>query len=166
MMQPLISLAPRVFDVLLTVLAWGALGYLIYFDLVKTLELNPAAGPRPFYSTLGTISLYFLVALLNGVALIAWAKYNQFRFRVERRARRPDLEQEKLAESLQVTPALVMELNKGRVQMVFHDQHGNIMHVKVNQRIADNLPTIAEKPYLLVTGELILSSHNEIHYHS
>ena len=164
MMQPLIfteqRLAPRVFDVALTVLAWGAFLYLIYFDLMKELMLHPlASGPRPIIATLGTISLYFLVAMLNGVALIIWAKYNQFRFRVERRKRRPDLEHDELAESFQVTPALVMELNKGRVQTVYHDHHGGIDHVEVNHPITDNLlpPPPAGLP-LLKAGETVPAS--------
>ena len=154
MMQPLIfteqRLLPRLFDFALTALAWGALGYLIYFDLVKDVELHPHTGPRPFYSTLGTISLYFLVAVLNGVALIAWAKYNQFRFRVERRKRRPELEQGELAESFEISPALVAELNSSRVQTVYHDRHGKITRVAVDRTIADGLPPPnAAEPLLL-----------------
>jgi biofilm PGA synthesis protein PgaD len=44
---------------------------------------------RPFFTTLDTVTFYILVALVNGLVLIGWAKYNQFRFRVERRSRRP-----------------------------------------------------------------------------
>lgn len=166
MMQPLIfteqRLAPRVFDVLLTVIAWAAFTYLIYFDLMKELMLQPTSGPRPFYATLGTIAIYLLMAMLNGVALLLWAKYNQFRFRVERRKRRPDLEHEAVAESFRITPTLVTEMNKGRVQTVFHDDHGGIDHVEVNRSIGDSLlpppPAEPERLPLLPAGETVPSS--------
>ncbi|KMV32551.1 poly-beta-1,6-N-acetyl-D-glucosamine biosynthesis protein PgaD [Franconibacter pulveris] len=165
MMQPLIfteqRLAPRVFDVLLTVIAWAAFTYLIYFDLMKELMLPATTGPRPFYATLGTIAIYVLMALLNGVALLIWAKYNQFRFRVERRKRRPDLEHEEVAESFQITPKLVTEMNKGRVQTVFHDDHGGIDHVEVNRAIGENLlpaPTEPGRLPLLPAGETVPAS--------
>ncbi|WP_110877114.1 poly-beta-1,6-N-acetyl-D-glucosamine biosynthesis protein PgaD [Franconibacter helveticus] len=169
MMQPLIfteqRLAPRVFDALLTVIAWAAFSYLIYFDLMKELMLpQTATGTRPFLATLGTIALYILMAMLNGVALLIWAKYNQFRFRVERRKRRPDLEHDAVAESFQITPKLVTEMNKGRVQTVFHDDHGGIDHVEVNSAIGESLlPPPAEpgRLPLLPAGETVPASLTE-----
>ena len=104
MNQPLIfterRLLPRIIDVLLTLIAWVGFLYLIYKGLITALAHSPYMGVRPFFTTLDTVTFYILVALVNGLVLIGWAKYNQFRFRVERRSRRPGLEDHELAESL------------------------------------------------------------------
>lgn len=96
MSQPLIfteqRLLPRIIDVLLTLFAWVGFLYLIYKGLITALAHSPYIGVRPFFTTLDTVTFYILVALVNGLVLIGWAKYNQFRFRVERRSRRPGLE--------------------------------------------------------------------------
>ena len=81
-----------------------------------------------------------------------WAKYNQFRFRVERRKRRPALATTELADSFHITPELVTELNKGRVLTVHHNSNGGISYVDVNQGINDNLlPAPALKLPLIPT---------------
>lgn len=130
---------PKFIDLVLTLAAWLGFGYLIYLGLVKALAENAFMGPRPFESTLVTLALYFLIALINGLILILWAKYNQLRFRVERRKRRPALAPTELAVSFHITPELVTELNKGRVLTVHHNSMGGISYVDVNQGINENL---------------------------
>lgn len=148
MSQPLLfterRLLPRIIDVLLTLIAWVGFIYLIYKGLINALAHSPYMGVRPFFTSLDTVTFYILVALINGLVLIGWAKYNQYRFRVERRSRRPGLEHHELAESMRITPELAMELNKGRVMTVHHHENGEIEYVEVDKHIADNrlpLPT-------------------------
>ncbi|HHN8542830.1 poly-beta-1,6-N-acetyl-D-glucosamine biosynthesis protein PgaD [Citrobacter cronae] len=155
MSQPLIfterRLLPRIIDVLLTIFAWVGFLYLIYKGLITALAHSPYMGVRPFFTTLDTVTFYILVALVNGLVLIGWAKYNQFRFRVERRSRRPGLEEHELAESLRITRELVTELNKARVLTVHHHENGEISHIDVDKHIADNRlppPTPAMLEYL------------------
>ncbi|WP_313082621.1 poly-beta-1,6-N-acetyl-D-glucosamine biosynthesis protein PgaD [Atlantibacter sp.] len=130
---------PKFIDMVLTLAAWLGFGYLIYLGLVKALSENAFMGPRPFESTLVTLGLYFLIALVNGLVLILWAKYNQLRFRVERRKRRPPLAAKELAVSFHITPELVTELNKARVLTVHHNSMGGISYVDIKQGISDNL---------------------------
>ena len=130
---------PKFIDMVLTLAAWLGFGYLIYLGLVKALSENAFMGPRPFESTLVTLALYFLIALVNGLVLILWAKYNQLRFRVERRKRRPALAPKELAVSFHITPELVTELNKARVLTVHHNSMGGISYVDIKQGINDNL---------------------------
>lgn len=94
---------PKFIDFVMTVAAWLGFAYLIFLGLVKALSENAFMGPRPFESTLVTLALYFLIALVNGLVLILWAKYNQLRFRVERRKRRPALAAKELAVSFHIT---------------------------------------------------------------
>ena len=128
MSQPLIfteqRLLPRVIDVLLTIFAWVAFLHLIHEGLVIALMEPRHMEVRPFFNTLDTVTFYIFIALMNGLFLIGWAKYNQFRFRVERRSRRPGLEDHELAESLRITRELVTELNKARVLTVHHHESG------------------------------------------
>ncbi|MDQ7882307.1 poly-beta-1,6-N-acetyl-D-glucosamine biosynthesis protein PgaD [Atlantibacter hermannii] len=145
-------LLPKFIDLVLTLVAWLGFGYLIYLGLIKALTENAFLGRRPFESTLVTLALYFIIALVNGLILIMWAKYNQFRFRVERRKRRPALATTELADSFHITPELVTELNKGRVLTVHHNSNGGISYVDVNQGINDNLlPAPALKLPLIPT---------------
>ncbi|QFH72587.1 poly-beta-1,6-N-acetyl-D-glucosamine biosynthesis protein PgaD [Enterobacter sp. E76] len=143
MEQPLIFTEqrklPKFIDTVLTIAAWLGFGYLIYLGLVKALSENAFMGPRPFESTLVTLALYFLIALVNGLVLILWAKYNQLRFRVERRKRRQALAPKELAVSFHITPELVTELNKARVLTVHHNSMGGISYVDIKQGINDNL---------------------------
>lgn len=142
MNQPLIfteqRFLPKLIDVVLTIIAWVGFSYLIYKGLITALAHSPFIGIRPFFTTLNTVSFYAIVALVNGLVLIGWAKYNQYRFRVERRNRRPGLEDNELAVSMRITPELAMGLNKGRVLTVFHYENGEIEHIEVEKGIADN----------------------------
>jgi biofilm PGA synthesis protein PgaD len=148
MNQPLIfteqRIIPRVIDVVLTIMAWIGFTYLIYTGLINALINSPFMGVRPFFTTVNTIMCYGIIALVNGVILIGWAKYNQYRFRVERRNRRPGLERKELAQSLQITEEQALVLNVGRVMTVFHNENGEIAHVEFVKGIMDNqlLPTI------------------------
>ncbi|MTD40721.1 poly-beta-1,6-N-acetyl-D-glucosamine biosynthesis protein PgaD [Erwinia sp. CPCC 100877] len=154
MQQPLIfterRLLPRGIDILLTLIAWAFFLGLIYNGLVETLFHRPETGARPFISTMVTLALYIAVAVLYGGALILWARYNQYRFRVERRARKPDMEGEEVAESFKITPELVAGLNKARVLIVYHNERGDIQDVEVRLGITDNiLPEMSKSEIML-----------------
>ena len=120
-------------------MAWVGFIYLIYNGLVGYLIHSPYSGLRPIFTTFNTLTFYALVAIVNGLVLIGWAKYNQLRFRVERRTRRPGLEEKEVADSLRIAPEIALELNKGRVLTVFHNESGEIVNVEVTKGIMDNL---------------------------
>ncbi|NIY46476.1 poly-beta-1,6-N-acetyl-D-glucosamine biosynthesis protein PgaD [Cedecea colo] len=160
MNQPLIftelRLVPRVMDTILTLAAWIGFSYLIYNGLLTALAHSPFIGIRPFLTTLNTVTFYVLVALINGLLLIGWAKYNQLRFRVERRNRRPGLEKKELAASLHLTEQAAYGLNHGRVLTVFHNESGEIDHVEVVKGVLDNLlppPDVAEMLHAELSAE-------------
>ncbi|MCT4703845.1 poly-beta-1,6-N-acetyl-D-glucosamine biosynthesis protein PgaD [Enterobacteriaceae bacterium H20N1] len=143
MNQPLIfterRLVPRLMDMILTLVAWIGFSYLIYNGLITALAHSPFMGLRPFFTTLNTVTFYMLVALANGLLLIGWAKYNQHRFRVERRNRRPGLEKTELAASLHITDRVAYDLSQGRVLTVYHHENGEIERVEVSNGVLDNL---------------------------
>lgn len=65
--------------------------------------------------------------------LIGWAKYNQVRFRVERRSRRPGLVQQEVAKSFAITAQDVTALSSHDVLRVHHDEHGQITGIETLQ---------------------------------
>lgn len=137
MNQPLIftelRIMPRIFDVALTLIAWLGFSYLVYAGLMTALANAPFIGFGPLFSTVNTVTFYLIVALINAAVLIGWAKYNQIRFRVERRKRRPGLGRDELAASFSIAPALVQDLSNGRVLTVFHYDTGAISRAEVDK---------------------------------
>lgn len=144
MTHPLIfteqRLLPRVADIILTIFAWLGFFWLIYAGVTNAISLQDLKEPGPFYTTLYSILGYFVVMMLNGIFLIVWAKYNQFRFRVERRKRRPELKRTELAASMEVAPEIIDQMATGRIQTVYHDSHGNIAYTEVYQDTNSGLP--------------------------
>lgn len=143
MQQPLIFTErrwfPKLFDAFLTFVAWSGFLWLIYGGIVKALMAHPNMGPRPFASNLSSVVIYLIVAAVYSALLIIWARYNQYRFRIERRSRKPGLEHEEIAKSLHIQPGLISELSRGRLLTVHHNGLGNISNVEPHLLIADNV---------------------------
>lgn len=143
MQQPLIFTERRWFvkfvDALLTLVAWSGFLWLIYGGMVKALISQPLMGPRPFTSNLSSVVIYLIVAAVYGSILIIWARYNQYRFRVERRSRKPGLANEELAQSFHIPPGVVSELSRGRLLTVHHNVFGSISSVEPRLQLADNV---------------------------
>lgn len=134
MTSPLIFTArswlPRLIDLILTLLAWCGFIWLFTTGLLHILHTTPYGGPRPLTSGMDTLTLYFAIALFNALVLIGWAKYNQMRFRTERRRRRPGLEQDEVAESFAISESDVSILNSNDLLRVSHDRQGRITGVE------------------------------------
>jgi len=143
MHQPLIFTErrwfPKLIDALLTLVAWGGFLWLIYDGMVKAIIAHPNMGPRPFTSNLSSVVIYLIVAAVYGSVLIIWARYNQYRFRVERRSRKPELATEEVAKSFHIAPGLAAELSRGRLLTVHHNGFGSISSVEPHLLIPDNV---------------------------
>ncbi|MEH5011508.1 poly-beta-1,6-N-acetyl-D-glucosamine biosynthesis protein PgaD [Phytobacter diazotrophicus] len=141
MIEPLIfteqRLFPRMLDVFLTLVAWLGFCWLIYSGLVVAIKHDPFMGVRPFYTTLSTLSVYLLVACMISLTLIGWAKYNQLRFRVERRRRRPGLEAHEVAASFNITPELAQAMSRAQVFTLAHYDTGAIDRVWMAKMLAE-----------------------------
>ncbi|MDC9588246.1 poly-beta-1,6-N-acetyl-D-glucosamine biosynthesis protein PgaD [Xenorhabdus sp. XENO-10] len=140
MKDPLIfteqRLSPRLIDILLTVLAWVGFIYLFTMGL-SHFSHN---GPRPFVSVFtsaftlepGSIVLYIAIAIFNALLLIGWAKYNQRRFRTERRRHRPVLTHAEIAQSFILEKNLLDILRQSKVSSITYDNHGHIISIDEN----------------------------------
>ncbi|MFE8118196.1 poly-beta-1,6-N-acetyl-D-glucosamine biosynthesis protein PgaD [Brenneria goodwinii] len=134
MNSPLIFTEPRpaarLLDVLMTLCGWCGFSWLMIVGLLETLQHSPWAGPRPVTSELNTVSLYLAIGIFNALLLIGWAKYNQFRFRIERRKRSGDLNSEEVAQSFSIQKNQIDTLNHNRVQHVWHDENGRVVRIE------------------------------------
>ncbi|PHM63643.1 poly-beta-1,6-N-acetyl-D-glucosamine biosynthesis protein PgaD [Xenorhabdus ishibashii] len=140
MKEPLIfteqRLWPRIIDILLTILAWVGFIYLFILGLFYASH----NGPKPFISTLftselGTIALYIAIAIFNAFLLIGWAKYNQHRFKIERRRHRPALTYAEIAQSFALEHELLDTLRQSKVSSITYDNHGHIIGINENVSI-------------------------------
>lgn len=126
---------PRLLDVALTLLAWAGFFYLLYNGIHALLVVG-WQGPdltfgRRFLATLDTLVIYLVVALLIGLLLLLWAKYNQFRAaRLQRLSRAPDVGGDELAESLGLSLDAFNCLQKQQVLILHHDDHGQLVAIE------------------------------------
>ncbi|CDL80403.1 poly-beta-1,6-N-acetyl-D-glucosamine biosynthesis protein PgaD [Xenorhabdus cabanillasii] len=139
MKDPLIfteqRLLPRLIDIILTMIAWAGFAYLFIVGLFN----SPHHGPKPvtsvFTSEVSSIVFYIIIAIFNSLLLIGWARYNQIRFRIERRRHRPALNNEEVAKSFSLEKKLINRLNQGKISSITYNNHGHIIGIteKANQ---------------------------------
>ncbi|EEQ02464.1 hemin storage system, HmsS protein [Yersinia rohdei ATCC 43380] len=110
---------------------------------VAMLDRAPNMGPIPFriyiLAGLTTLALYVVIAIFNAIVLIAWAKYNQIRFQVERRGHRPHLDDDELADSLDMSGEMIAQLQAGSCLTLYNDDEGQLREIKEGLQ----LPTVA-----------------------
>lgn len=135
-------LLPRLLDALLTLLAWVGFGWLIYQGLINVLQAQPDSGPRPLNLSIHTITMYALIATVNGLLLILWAQYNRYRFSVERRMRRGELSNDALASLLGVAATSLQRMQETGTIVVSHDDDGNIADVHAGHRTSHPVPSV------------------------
>lgn len=137
MSHPLIvterRLLPRLFDTLLTLIAGIGFIWLIYQGVVSILQTQPEDEINLLRSTFTTLAIYLLIVLVNGLFLILWGKYNQLRFRVERRTRRPDFSDDQLATHFGLSPEVLAQLNQSQIAVVNYDNDGAVVDVSVKR---------------------------------
>ncbi|PHM46050.1 poly-beta-1,6-N-acetyl-D-glucosamine biosynthesis protein PgaD [Xenorhabdus mauleonii] len=139
MKDPLIfteqKLSPRLIDILLTILAWAGFIYLFVLGLFYASHNGPKPFILTFTSEWGSITLYIAIAIFNALLLIGWARYNQYRFKIERRSHRPFLTHAEVAKSFFLEQELLDALRKSKVSSITYDNHGHIMEINKNSSI-------------------------------
>ncbi|MCY1220374.1 Biofilm PGA synthesis protein PgaD [compost metagenome] len=126
----------RAFDAVLTALAWIGFFYL-FASGIRDILMEASAGPDvPFWSammpTMGTLSVYVLVGVFNGVVLLVWALYNQVRFAgMDRRKPLPPLGGDELVASFGLPGQGLEALQQAKVAVIDHDHDGGIAGVRL-----------------------------------
>lgn len=120
-----------VFDVILTIIGWAGFVFLFGRGIVAILR-GASQGPdapvlSAFFPTLGTLSAYALIALINAAILICWAVYNHWRFAgLDRRKAIAAIPAAHMARSFALSPEEVGQLGASKIAMVHHDADGRI----------------------------------------
>ncbi|NUT13533.1 MAG: poly-beta-1,6-N-acetyl-D-glucosamine biosynthesis protein PgaD [Cupriavidus sp.] len=123
------------FDAVLTALAWAGFFYLGASGIRAILEEASAGPDVPFWAallpTMGTLTVYVLVGLFNGIVLLSWALYNQYRFAgLDRRKPLPALHIDELARSFGLPGQRVRALQMAKVAVVDHTHEGEVAEVR------------------------------------
>jgi len=118
-------------DALLTIIGWLAFIYLFGTGILAILR-GAAGGPEAslvptFLPTIGTLSTYVIIALVNAAILICWAAYNHWRFAGLDRRRPINLAGvAQMARSFSVTVDEVSRFRTAKVLTVHHTAKGDI----------------------------------------
>lgn len=137
---------PRWIDIIITALAWFGFIFLFVKGFLGMIHRAPNMGPIPFrmyiLAGLTTLALYAAIAAFNAIVLIVWAKYNQVRFQVERRGHRPHLNDDELADSLDVSGDMIAQLKAGSCLTLYNDEHGQLLEVKEGLQLPSVAPVV------------------------
>ncbi|CDL85133.1 poly-beta-1,6-N-acetyl-D-glucosamine biosynthesis protein PgaD [Xenorhabdus szentirmaii] len=120
---------PRLIDIVLTLLIWSGFIYLFAAGLANHPHIGPKFLPSDFTAEMNAITLYIAIAAFNALLLIGWAKYNQYRFQVERRRHRPALTHAEVAKSFILKQDLLDVLRQSKVSSITYDNHGHIIDI-------------------------------------
>ncbi|MEQ9721352.1 poly-beta-1,6-N-acetyl-D-glucosamine biosynthesis protein PgaD [Yersinia alsatica] len=137
---------PRWIDIIITALAWFGFIFLFVKGFLDMIHRAPDMGPIPFrvyiLAGLTTLALYAAIAAFNAVVLIVWAKYNQVRFQVERRGHRPHLNDDELADSMEMSGSMIAQLKAGSCLTLYNDENGHLLEVKDGLQLPNVAPVV------------------------
>jgi biofilm PGA synthesis protein PgaD len=129
-------------DAVLTALAWIAFTYLFGSGLVDILSGQREGGPdmtvlARLLPTMGTLGVYAIVAVINAAILLAWARYNAYRYHgVDRRQASMPLTDMQLAQSFGVPLKTRLNSSMAKSMTIHHCGDGHIQRVDIHTRIS------------------------------
>ncbi|MBJ7221295.1 MULTISPECIES: poly-beta-1,6-N-acetyl-D-glucosamine biosynthesis protein PgaD [unclassified Brenneria] len=123
-------LFPRLIDFLMSLCGWCGFIGLMTEGVLEIVQRSPWVESRVMPIELNTFSLYFAIGIFNALLLIGWAKYNQYRFRIERRTRDDGLNSEEVAQSFAIQTNHIHTLNRNHIQRVWHDEWGSVVRIE------------------------------------
>ncbi|VEB98001.1 hemin storage system protein [Cedecea lapagei] len=126
------KLGPRVFDGLLTAIAWAGFLFFVWRNLMLQLMLLPDQRGEIVVQSLSSVLLYLLIAGINGWLLILWYQYSLRRYSDRYHDDHGPLQLNELARSFNLPTQLVSEMSQYNQLTVYHDQIGQIIDLKAN----------------------------------
>jgi biofilm PGA synthesis protein PgaD len=135
----------RVLDLVLSLLIWLVYLYMIrealtdiYLLVNESLHWVFTRSQRPtvpgISRFLGTLRAYGIAVVLNGAVLLAWAAYNQLRFRGRvRRSPAKPVDVQDLAELYRVPRQEIAKWQASRIMWMQHDAEGNLVGVTLKE---------------------------------
>lgn len=119
---------PRAVDVFLTLCGWGIFIWLFCKVFANAFWSDDFSE---LHSSASGMSVHLYIFLINALILIAWGKWEQYRYhaRKEKRTRADALDTSRLAGSFSLSYEATQELNHNKIQRVWHDEHGVITKI-------------------------------------
>ena len=125
----------RLRDAVCTVLLWAGYLYLMRNVFSVLLSLYGIFVPwgaqyddNSFLDVSDRLLGYSVAIMVNTCMLIAWARYNQFRFgRRNRRRRSPAVTAEEVGSFFALTPEQVAACQRAKRNVMFHDERGHLV---------------------------------------
>lgn len=138
----------RMIDLVLTLAAWAAFTFLLVRGLKAMAEASRSGAQQDLTEqmvhTFGTLMVYTLCAVLIGLALFAWAKYNEIRARhFDRRTRVSNVGERTLMKSFRVTSETYQRLRTQQVVILHNDEIGDLIWVEGPVLEASEKPSMA-----------------------
>jgi biofilm PGA synthesis protein PgaD len=134
-----LTVAARGQNAALTAVAWVVYLYLVRDGAAAALGvavavgmLEPYSPPDEICAVAQTLGRYALVAAVNAALLIAWARYNQLRFRGRERRKAPAPVTLKALSERYVRPVSdLAEWQQARVLTLHHDETGQLLRADI-----------------------------------
>ncbi|NIF31980.1 poly-beta-1,6-N-acetyl-D-glucosamine biosynthesis protein PgaD [Enterobacter sp. Cy-643] len=126
-------LGPRLFDGLITAIAWAGFLYFVWKNLLLQLMLLPDQRGEIVAQSLNSVLLYLLIAAINGWLLILWYQYSLRRYSDRYLDGHKPFQPGDLARSFNLSTQLVSEMSRYNQLTVYHDQIGQIIDLKNNR---------------------------------
>ena len=138
---------PRLFDTLLTLLAWCGFLFCLYINILIQVAEQSESLRDTIIASFSTVLLYLLIAMLNGGLLILWYHYNHHHPHTKRHSRLSSLNPAELARSFNVDPQIISEMSQGNLLTVYHDHIGHIIDLRISHQYSSlpRKPAINEK---------------------
>lgn len=128
---------PRLFDTLLTLLAWCGFLLCLYINLLIQVTESDSLW-ETITASFSTVLIYLLIAMLNGWLLILWYHYNHHNPHTKRHGRLSSLNPDELARSFNVDPQIISEMSQGNLLTVYHDHIGHIIDLRISQQYSSS----------------------------
>jgi biofilm PGA synthesis protein PgaD len=128
----------RLRDWAVTLAMWAAYVWLIPDSFIRTGEAIIAVirqdlrseGLAPIFELVDTLGSYVVMVILNGAVLVAWARYNQFRFRGrERRKFVAPVTVSDFASFYGFPASQIADWQEARILTIDHDKEGRLTRV-------------------------------------
>ncbi|CAD6082287.1 poly-beta-1,6-N-acetyl-D-glucosamine biosynthesis protein PgaD [Escherichia coli] len=124
----------RLFDGVLTLLAWMGFLFFFYANLLMVFTTQSNRRWELIVASFNTVLVYLFIATINGWLLIIWYQYNRRRTQIRRQRRIKSLCHEELARSFNVTPQIISEMSQHNLLTVYHDHIGQIINLKIKSQ--------------------------------
>ena len=126
-------------DATLTAMGWIGFFYLFSRGVIGVVDAAAYENTRvsmldSYLPTVTTLATYLLVAAVNALVIVLWARYHNLFFKdLQRPQALPHIDDDTVAEHFQLTANQLKEIQSSRVTVIYHATDGAIAHLETDQ---------------------------------